>query len=87
MSIEGKVMEQEAIERKKLRKKSRKKIKERLEKLQCWMEERQGMVEKSKEQEQSVERRKVGGKLTEQEKSMERFEKVFDDIKIEEAKI
>ena len=51
------------------------------------MEERQGMVEKSKEQEQSVERRKVGGKLTEQEESMERFEKVFDDIEIEDAKI
>ena len=87
LSIEGKVMEQEAIERKKLLKKLRKKIKERLEKLQCWMEERQGMVEKSKEQEQSVERRKVGGKLTEQEESMERFEKVFDDIEIEDAKI
>ena len=59
LSIEGKVIEQEAIERKKLRKKLRKKIKERLEKSQCWMEERQGMVEKSKEQEQSVERKEV----------------------------
>ena len=87
LSIEGKVMEQEAIERKKLRKKSRKKIKERLEKSQCWMEGRQGMVEKSKEQEQSVERKEVGGMLIEQEESMEWFDKVFDDIEIEDTKI
>ena len=39
------------------------------------------------EAKQSVERRKVGGKLTEQEESIEWFEKVFDDIEIEDAKI
>ena len=86
LSIEGKVIGQEAIEQKKLWKKLRKKIKMRLEKLQFWMEERQGMVDKSKEQEQSVERKEVGGKLTEQEESMEWFDKVFDNIGIEDAK-
>ena len=39
-------MEQEGIEQKKLQKKStRKRLKKKLEKLQAWMEERQGMIE------------------------------------------
>ena len=51
------------------------------------MEERQGMVEKSKEQEQSVERKEVGGRLTEQDESIEWLDKVFDDIEVEDTKI
>ena len=61
--MRGKVMEQEGIERKKLQRKSRKKrLKEKLDKLQARMEERQGMVEKFQEPEQLVERRKFEGK-------------------------
>ena len=51
------------------------------------MEERQGMIENSKKQEQLPERKKFGGKLTEKEESIELFKNVFDDLEIEDVEI
>ena len=88
LKTKGKVIEQEGIEQKKLQRNSRKKrIKEKLEKMQARTEERQRMVEKFQEQEQLLEREKFERKLTGQIESIEWFKNLLDDFEVERIKM